>query len=544
MRSHGPRPRRVSPAEWRFVAGVGALVVACTSIPYVLAALQAGNGRVFGGFVYAVEDGYSYLANMRQGAEGAWLFHIPYTSEPHPGALVYPFHLLLGKCARLLPGADLTARLVWTYHGARVIFGLVLLGMVYRFIAAFTDRPAVRRLAWLWVAIGGGLGWLLILVGQPGWLGSMPLDWILPEGFTFLVLYGFPHIALARTLLLGGMLALVRGWGGGTRPLGWGALAGLAWLLMGLIVPFYVAVAWAVIGATWAVECIVRRHVAWWDGLQASLAAAISLPALAYHAWLFTTQPVYAAWAAQNQIRSPHPLHYLAAYGLLLVLAALGLRRRARNPLRGAAPGRLLPLVWVAIVPALVYLPFNLQRRLAEGVQVPLSLLAALGLLSGRLRGPGLRLALSATFAALVLTPVLLVVGNCLALRGLPAPIYRDAGEVAVLDWLAGRVRSDDVVLSSYATGNYLPVRVGARAFVGHGPETVRSAQKRALAERFFAAASDDAWRRALLDEHGVDYVFWGPAERAGGADISSAPYLRPLYRDASGDTIVFEVLP
>ena len=197
-------------SEYRFVLIGSLIALAVTSVPYVLGAAMATEERVFGGFVYAVEDCYSYLAKMRQGAGGAWLFQIPYTPEPHPRALIYSFYLLLGRIAGLLPGRDLTARLVCVYHAARWVFGLGLLLTVYRFLAVLTNRLIVRRLAWLMVTFGGGLGWVLIALGRSDWLGSMPLDFILPEGFTFLVLYAFPHIALGRTLLLLGILFLLR----------------------------------------------------------------------------------------------------------------------------------------------------------------------------------------------------------------------------------------------------------------------------------------------------------------------------------------------
>jgi uncharacterized membrane protein len=139
----------------------------------------------------------------------------------------------------------------------------------------------------------------------------------------------------------------------------------------------------------------------------------------------------------------------------------------------------------------------------------------------------------------LSLTNVLLVAGNSLTLQGQPAPIYRDAAEVAALDWLDGRVESDDVVLAAHGTGNYLPARVGARAFVGHGPETVRFDEKKALVARFFGATADDAWRQGLLREYGVDYVFWGPAERKlGPFDPLAASYLEPVY-EADGYAIL-----
>ena len=592
-----------NPHEYRFVLVCSVVVLAITSIPFALGATLATEDRAFGGFVYAVEDCYSYLAKMRQGAEGAWLFHIAYTPEPHRGTLFFPFHLLLGKVAALLPGGDgstdassaLTARMVWVYHGARVVFGLILLVTVYHFLAACTERVVVRRLAWLMVACGGGLGWLLVALGQPNWLGSMPLDFILPEGFTFLVLYSFPHIALARTLLLWGILFLLKAWrehprSGAQTPHHaprttlhvsrftfhvsrithhvsrithhvsrftshvsrftshvsrftshvsrftfhvsrlpgpkWAALAGLTWLLMGLIVPFYVAVAWAVMGAAWLALGLRERRVPWREGLLAGGVMLVSAPVVAYSAWVFTTDPVYATWAAQNQILSPHPLHYLAAYGIPLSLAALAMREAWDKERLG-----WLALAWVGFVPALVYLPFNLQRRLVEGVQVPLSLLAALGISSFRWQGPRLRALLGLLLVALSLTNVMLVAGNCLSLRGKPAPIYRDAGEVAALDWLNQQVESDDVVLAAYETGNYLPTRVKARAFVGHGPESVHADEKKRLVAYFFDGATDDAWRRDLLSQYGVDWVFWGPAERTmGDFDPSQAAYLAPVY--------------
>jgi len=544
------KERAVSWPEWRFVLLVGLLALAVASIPYVLGAMLATDDRPFGGFVYALQDCYSYLAKMRQGAEGGWLFHIAYTPEPHMGTLFFPFHLLLGKAAALLLGgsgppalaADLTARMVWVYHAARWVFGLGLLLTVYRFFAAFTERVLVRRLAWLMVTFGGGLGWLLAALGQSDWLGSTPLDFILPEGFTFLVLYAFPHIALARTLLLWGMLFLLRAWrviprdNRASHSTHLAAMTGASWLAMGLIVPFYVAVAWAVMGTAWLVLSVRHRRAMWREAWAAGLAGLISAPVVCYSAWVFTSDPVYVTWSSQNLILSPHPLHYLAAYGAPLALAAFAVREswRSEGP-------KWLALAWVGLAPVLVYLPVNLQRRLVEGVQAPLSLLAALGFAGFGLRGLRRRLAVAVLLVGLSLTNVLLAAGNCLALRGQPTPIYRDAAEVAALDWLGERIAPDEVVLSSYETGNYLPARARARVFVGHGPETIRFGEKQALVSRFFDAQTGDAWRRYLLEKYGIDYVFWGPEERKlGGFEPDRASYLISLY-EARGYA-VFEV--
>jgi hypothetical protein len=363
-------------------------------------------------------------------------------------------------------------------------------------------------------------------------------------------LYAFPHIALGRLLLLGGLLFLFKAWfsmgrvqdGQHAFGAGYFPLAGLAWFFMGLIVPFYVPVAWAVMGSAWVVWCLRRRQLLWKEALWAGVPVCISAPVVGYSLWAFSSDPVYKVWSAQNLILSPHPFHYLAAYGIPLVLAAFAVRAGWRD-----ARPVWLALAWVGVVPFLIYLPFNLQRRLVEGVQVPLSLLAALGLcrlVNHKLQTANLRrwLVLGIVVFVLSLTNVMLVAGSVLTLRWRPASIYRDVAEIAALDWLSEQAEPDDVVLASYATGNYLPVRVWARVFVGHGPETVHFDEKHALMMRFFDAATDDVWRQTLLADYGVDYVFLGPAERqVGDFDPQGVPYLRVVF-DANGYAI-FEVV-
>jgi hypothetical protein len=507
-----------------------AVVMALTSAPYLLGAGLSSDARVFGGFVLGVEDGYSYLAKMGEGARGAWLFHIVYTSEPHDGGLFFLFHMLLGKLAALavsLGHWPLTETMVVMYHIARVAFGGLLLLTVYRFVALFTASRAIRRLAFLIVAFSSGFGWLLMLLSLPDWLGSSPIDVLLPEGFTFLVLYGLPHIAAGRTLLLAGLMLL---WNPAQAPNLRGAvLAGLCWLGMGLIVPFYVAVAWAVAGAAWLAVTLRRRRIVWHETIELAVACLVASPVVIYSLVVFAVNPVMKQWSAQNLILSPHPLHYVMGYALVGSLAVLGamyvLRRRDEMQWRLVA--------WAVIVPPLLYLPFNLQRRLIEGWQVPLATLAALGLVRfvlpawsrahlarwlvhfPRYSVRGLnRWAITLVIVATVPTNVLLMVSGSLAVTARAAPIFRDGAEVKALDWLAARATYDDVILSSYEAGNYIPARVGARVFVGLGTETARIEDKRAMMKRFFDSSTSDDWRAQFLHDYNITYVFATPAEQ------------------------------
>jgi hypothetical protein len=525
--------------ELRWAALWALAVLALTSLPYLWGLYLSSPEQQFGGFVIAVEDGNSYLAKMRQGARGEWLFHLPYTSEEHEGALLFTFHLLLGKVAALLrwPYA-------LVYHIARLLFGFLFLLTAYLFLTFLTPHLAVRRLAYLLLCFSSGLGWLVFLVGWIPSLGA-PIDLWLPEGYVFLVIYAFPHIALAESLLLIAlMLALVATRQGGT---GRAALSGIAAMLMVAIVPFYIAIFAVALGIRLLTLWLWQRRFPRREVVYLAVALLPGGVLSLYYAYVFTTNPAFALWAQQNVILSPSPLHYLFGYGFLALLAIGGAFYLLKHP----SPGGLFLIGWGVVIPVLLYLPFNLQRRLILGFQFPLCLLATLGvcryLLPAVTRARWLRFLeehttrynrrrmrlFVATAVILVTVPsvLLLIGGGLLEVSRREGPIFHPGGEVQVVDWLAAHAGPADVVLSSYSTGNYIPAQADVRVFVGHGPETLYSAEKQQLVVRFFQAGTDDAFRRSLLTRYGVTYVFYGPQERAlGDFQPGKASYLEEVY--------------
>jgi hypothetical protein len=541
---------QISRTEWRWVAIWIVVALIVTSVPYVVGWLRSTPDRVFGGFAFAIEDGYSYLSKMKQGADGLWLFQLPYTSEPHTPTVFYLFHLLLGKFSAL---TGLSTPLV--YHLARVLFDALLLVVVYRFLAMFTAWRSVRRIAFLLILFSGGLGWLLILLGQTDWLGSAPIDLISPEAYNFLILYGFPHLALARTLLLLGLIFWWRQPSIQKRNWLW---AGICWFGMGLLVPFYVAVTGAIVIMGLLADAIVTRRIDWRNVGRAALAGLIASPPLIYTFAILAIDPIWQVWADQLVILSPHPLHYVLGYALVGTLAIIGLaktwKRRVIDP-------KLIG--WLIVVPFLIYIPFNSQRRLIESWQMPLAFCAAIGVVYAvlpawsrsrvvrrltqhrRYTVHGLRswllvgiLLLSATTYALMLVEQTARIMAQIKLG------FRSGAELAALRWLDERVTYDDVILSSYNTGNFLPVMVGAKAFLGHGPETAYSDEKRQLVEQFYFADTSDEWRIEFLRRWPISYVFLGPLEeKVGQFDPRQADYLTLVY-DQDGYQIYRVNLP
>jgi hypothetical protein len=532
----------VSRAEWLWVLAWSGMILLLTSLPYLYGALLSTPANQFGGFVFGVEDGNSYLAKMRLGAAGAWQFHLFYTSEPHAGAYLFLFHLLLGKLGRFTG-----LSLILAYHLARLACGLFLLVTVYRFAAFFTAQRQVRRLAFWLVALGSGLGWLVLLLGFLDRLG-LPLDFYSPEAFAFHALFNLPHLALAEALLLWAVLFLWVGWE--RRQARYAVLAGLALLGMAVIAVFYTAIAMAAMGAGWLLRGWRGKQAAgqrWAEGGLAALALAMTMPVLLYNVFVFTTNPVFRAWAAQNLVLSPSPVHYLLAFGLLAVLAVLG----ARAEWRRGSERSLLLIGWCAVVPLLVYTPFNLQRRFSLGVQVPLVILAALGLWQllsnrGTVRERELsrrwRIVSVGVVALLSLSNFFILTGASWEVSRQSPPIFRLGTEVDAADWLGTHLAPDQVVLAAYETGNYLPTRMSGRVFIGLSTETANFEMKDALLRRFFGAG-DDAFRRRLLEDYGIAYLFYGPTERAlGDFSPGATAYLQPVYDN--GPVQIYRVLP
>lgn len=514
--------------EWQRVFLFICIVLILTSLPYVIGWLTQGSNWSFSGFLFGAEDGYSYLGKMRLGARGLLDFYLFYTPEPHSGApLIFLPYLLPGWLAGLLVSDNNTALVgVMTlfFHLMRLVFSVLYIAVLYRFIAVFIRSPRTRFTALLLATLAGGLGWLLALVGLGQWLGSAPPDFFIPEGFSFLIVWGLPHLALARAALLGGLMLVMRGQQSAVNSpqnkQTWvrnAVGAGLLWLVVGLAVPFYLVIIYCILGAWGLAEWALTRRFPRALAQVCVLAAAITLPLFAYYTVTFSSNPAFAQWSAQNLLYSPHPLQYLLAYILLLIPAFVGARfllkqAGARHALPLQNPADSLLIGWPLIVPLLVYLPINVQRRMAEAVIVPLAILAAVGLrfIAQRWgKWPGRVLV-----GASMMTAAFLLFGSTLAVLTPAQPLFQPNDELRALDWLNNHAPADAVVLAAFETGNVLPAYTNLRPYVGHGPETMFALDKTAVTEQFFGEGMPADERHALYEAFNIQYIWYGPLEK------------------------------
>ena len=503
----------MSKAERCWALSWALVIVGLACLPYLAVWGLAPEGTQFTGLLVNPLDGASYLAKMRLGAQGAWLFHLTYTPEDHSGALVYPFYLLLGKLAAL---TRLPIPLV--YHLARAAAGLWLLLLAYRFVARCIDTIPARRAAFLLIGLSAGLGWLLVSLGYPA---DRLADLWVAEGFTFLSLLVNPHFPLAMALMILVLIIILdidTDDGQLVRRL---AAIALASVSLALVHVLAVPTLLAIIGVYTALRAWQQRRIPkrlLWAGLVTLGATG---PVLLYDTFVFRSNPAMAAWSAQNITKSLAPWDYALGYGLVLLLALAGTRAAwARR-----RPADVLLLAWPLATVVLIYLPLTMQRRLITGLHVPLAVLAAMGLATtlwprirtGRALVTGLVIGL--TMLTSILVPISAVAG---AMQG-QQPLVADNDDAAAWDWLREHSVWTDTVLAPAESGALIPAWAGNRVVYGHPFETIDAATKKAEVAQFFSPTATAAERQAVLSRYKVRYVYCPGATGAAFSDSAAA---------------------
>ncbi|MBI3158866.1 MAG: hypothetical protein HYZ26_04635 [Chloroflexi bacterium] len=457
-------------------------------LPYLYAARVAGQGYAFGGLLVNPPDGNTYLAKMRQGWRGEWLFTLPYNYETGAGALINLPYIFLGHLARWL-GLPLAL----TFHAARLAAAAFLLWALYRFLAALFPVGPGRRWAFLLAAFGSGFGWLAALAG-----GFTPDLWV-GEAYPFLGAYSNVHFPLGLGLQLLLLtpeetpLTLRRGLG----------LVGLA-ALLALVSAFSVPVVAAVWGGLWLWR-LARRQPARLAFRHALLSGLGGGPVLLYDLWAIRRDPLLAGWSGQNVTTLPPGWELLVAFSPALLLALPG----AFGALRRAGDAWQLPAVWALVCPLLAAVPFALQRRFLVGYFVPLAALAVYAL-GEYVSESAARRTRWTVFVLAVPTNVLLLLSSAFGAQTRAPELYLTQGERAAFAWLEANTLAGARLLAGPETGLFVPVYTDARVYYGHPFETVEAGRKAAELEAFYAAPDPE-----FLARLGAEYLFYGPRERA-----------------------------
>jgi hypothetical protein len=520
---------------------------ALLQIPYALGYATTPADKFYTGLLINVEDA-NYITIIQRGSEGAWMHSLRFTSEPDQPAFLYVFYLAWGHLARVL---NLDATTMW--HVARMFMSLVTFLIAYGFVRHFVSERSQQMVAYFLILFGAGFDWFVFPWENLSPTAATPVDLKMADAHLFSAALTFPHYLASIALLLILFWCALRMLNENLtrRKLFqlWmlGALANVGVVL---VYPFFVLLSCSVLTMYVVFLMLRARKILWRQIIPVGALIVPVLPLVGYDANAFLSSELLRVWAAQSQTLSPSPLHYWLTYAPYLILALWDLRRAGLGD-DAQAGRRALLWAWLLVVALLVYAPFGTQRRFLQGVQVPLAILATMGLYEAAL--PRLRAARWFQAAArrrmysvnhlqnLIVFVLVLLLSVSSMYQWLsaivintarqPYPFFRPRAEVAAMDWLRANAHADDVVLGAYWTGSYLPLRAGTRTYLGHYYETIHFEEKQVAVDKFFDLNAGDAARRALLRENGIRFLFYGPAEHALGAfDPERAPFLLRVY--------------
>lgn len=513
--------------EYYYACLIGLFVLLLVNLPILYFSIIGKTGLTFlGRRVINSQDMYTYISYVEQAKQGKVLFKNLFTSEPHTASLLRPSYVVIGKTASLfqLPS-------VVSYHVFRVIFTLLFYVVLYQFIARLFHRPKQRLLVFALVLTSSGLGWALSTV-----IGSSSDLWI-PESNTFLMLAESPHFILAQTVLLGGFLLFLRYIERRNILTALGFI--LCFSLLAFEHPFNLLLVGPVLfiaGIRYGLPLI-----------ETGILGALSSLGLIYPLYELRTNAIFAIEQSQGKSVSPAPSAFLAGMGLLLPLALIG----ASLWIEKKDKPKQLILLWVAFASLFLYAPISFQRRMSEGIHIPLALLAGAGLVflysKIKSRWPNLKHILPATICLLLflsLSSVRAIADDFLTIGkdsrdGYYYYLLSDEGKA--MDWLRSHSTETDVILTNWFYGNILAGRSARTVYLGHKAQTGHYDEKVSSVNTFLLEADSQKSLDFLWKER-ISFIFIGKNDSLSryGFKPDSKPYLTKVY-DA-GDVRIYKL--
>ncbi len=578
---------------------IALLAMLSTMIPYFIGASQS-DGRQFMWLGYNLDDSCVYLSWMRQAAEGSTHAYNLFTTEPQRGMALNPLFLVLGGFVGLthLP-------LIGVYHGARILFGFLLLLLVWKFIRLTVAPLRAQMLAFLLVCFSSGLGWI------PFWWSDNPIqtpvDKWQPEAITYLSLYLSPLFCCAMALQVAILIFLYLGIC--RNQMRYAVGAGLCGLLLGLIHSYDVvslAAVWSVFLLALTILPSGRKRAAkiglW---LQAFVAGLLTAPTVLYIGLQLLSDPVFRA-RAEVKTLSPAPIWIFAGYGVPLILAVLGallLMKRAvvamRQYMESSSDGQqppitqaelqsaawttrhsasLILIVWTVMNFLVCYIPTSIQRKLLQGTHFPIAILAGVGAVwlfnryfprAARWHRVGAAMLVTFLCSLTNLLFILRDISNYDNNRSQTQlqRTYLQPGELEALEWVKAhsgaadalqplpwiaRVGKRSIGTSDESLACFTPGLIHRKVYCGHWGETPDFSAKLKELRTLELINTLDPVRQDILKKMNVRYlVFSQKSQSDEFADselpmfrgrIPLPPYLQLVHSNADAD--VYEVSP
>lgn len=516
--------------------------------PQLFGWLMAPAGQVYADNLLGEwYDANAYRSFIRQAVEGDWFFKIKYTTEPHSSWYTHPVFLIMGLTTYYL---KIPKAVVW--HFTQALSLIIFSYSLYFFISYFIAKKEVRFFIYILTYLAGGLGFLLYLfVFVFKFQGSHSLSALLCSFFDVSIdeaaiagslFWPFLH-ALSLSLIIWIFILILEMTRAGSYKLA--LLAGFLGLVLSLIHYYDMPTVWLVS----TIYLGFFYQFKYWK--QYLIFFIISFLPIFYHLSVLRID-VFRAQANYLML-TPQPLLVILGFSPLIFLTISGiiyiLFKKKKN--------FYFLVVWVVLIPFLIYLPSTFQRKLILGAIVPIGIIGFwfLNLIWQKLKT-------AKFFLKLFLRPLIIIfiiinfstffLCNYLLWRevlSLQFPLYLSQEIVDSFRWLEKNTSRDQSIMTSYEMGNFIPVYSGNFSFVGHSPQTKNFKEKAYKEKDFYnlEKSLNDSERINFLKQYYLDYVFLSEFESGKTNFLTlknyflSRNYLKLVYENQK--TVIFKFI-
>jgi len=535
--------------EWRFVLVVSSFVVILTTAVYLYGYLISDDYFLWSNYTNA-GDVTVYWSLMEQVTQGEFLPKNLYTNELTHTLMVQPFWLSLGLLAKITHWPK-----VFIYQLCRIIFGFGLLAFLYLFLSYFIKEIWQRKICFLVLAFGSGIGALInpLYFNFSSHLSGLEIiqrmspDLFLPESNVFVTIFHSPLLPFSLLVELLILYLFFRTDFRSNFLVNFGLL--ILVIFLGLFHPYDLMVVTVIpsffILVLWLIKVLCGKAVTDLKPYLVKLAMIFLAGAiiLSYYIFLFKFDPFFSIWSQTNFTESPPPLNLLTGYGLILFFALVGLYTW---PDKKNQQYTFL-VTWLIANIFLAYLPFSQQRRVLNTVFIPLAVFASLGIIKSlelifKKIGPKIfqGLIIIILFLVLAASNISVLASNAMFYQEHNQSFYLKKEFYQAALWL--KAKKPQVVLASPFISNVLPAITGSQVYIGHLHQTINYDKKLEAIKWFFQNNQADAEKLSWLKNNKIDFIFYSELEKSfGNFGPAGKFYLRMVYNNSQVE--IYQVL-
>lgn len=502
----------ITKKEWRFVLLFSIVVMVITILPYLYGYLITPPDKQFMG-IHAINplDTYWYISLIEQAREGKIIFSYPSFSEFQQPIIFHPLFLLMGWFARIFNIPN-----ILVYHLFRVLLGFIFLWVSYVFISHFLKDALKRKIAFVFLAIGSGIGWIVASVGKLEQF--IPGDLWIKEINGFLVLYESPLDLLGIILILIIFLSFLKLLK--TLQTRYALIAGLGLLLLLIVHPYEVFTVLLTL-FSYLIYFIISKKIsfAFFYNKNFLILTLPSLPGIAYNYYAVTASPALNLWLKSATFLYYSPLIYLGGFGLLALLSFWAIYKILKQKLNTF----YFIIIWLIAAFFLAYQPWirqiYFQPKFLAGIMIVIAILSAEGIYSflkylqkhvQRTTAEGLILW---TITFMTFSNIVIIQRDIEYYKMRSWPFYLENDYLSAFDWIKNNADKNDIILANRDLAYFIPGITGNAIFWGlleyYNTDYYR--KKRADVRWFFESFTGEKEKYNFLKKNNIEYFLYAP---------------------------------